>query len=168
MADRPGIYSTNNNKIDACLWAKSLLSMSIHLPEYTKVTIRENNTCYEMEYFESRTLNRTVTYAASKNNHDDFVMSFIWAMFAIKLDMAENYFNVKSSIFTRNGIEIPQIILPLETSNYTEEYLIKKLEGDAKSIESYNNTIEDSSKREMIQDGIFNAMMNNGEDMDNW
>jgi hypothetical protein len=159
MADRPGIYSTNNNKIDACLWAKSLLLMSINLPEYAKVTIKENNTCYEMEYFESKSLNRTVTYSASKNNHDDFIMSFIWAMFAVRLDMAENYFNIKSSTFTRNGIEIPQIILPLETT-YTEEYLIKKLNGDQSPIESYNNNLVDSSKREMIQDGIYNALMN--------
>lgn len=159
MAERPGIYSTNNNKIDACLWAKSLLLMSINLPEYAKVTIKENNTCYEMEYFESKSLNRTVTYSASKNNHDDFIMSFIWAMFAVRLDMAENYFNIKSSTFTRNGIEIPQIILPLETT-YTEEYLIKKLNGDQSPIESYNNNLVDSSKREMIQDGIYNALMN--------
>ena len=71
----------------------------------------------------------------------------------------ENYFNIKSSTFTRNGIEIPQIILPLETT-YTEEYLIKKLNGDQSPIELYNNNLVDSSKREMIQDGIYNALMN--------
>ena len=170
MADRPGIYSTNNNKIDACLWAKSLMAMTVHLPEYAKVVIKENNTCYEMEYFESKTLNRTVTYNASKNNHDDFVMSFVWAMFAIRLDMADNYFNIKSSTFTRNGLEIPQIILPLETSAYTEEYLLKKLEGEIQNSEQYNDAVADSSKREMLQDSIFNAVMNENsiDEDDSW
>lgn len=170
MADRPGIYSTNNNKIDACLWAKSIMSMTVNLPEYAKVIIKENNTCYEMEYFESKTLNRTVTYNASKNNHDDFVMSFVWAMFAIRLDMADNYFTIKSSTFTRNGLEIPQIILPLETSTYTEEYLLKKLEGEIQNSEQYNDTVADSSKREMLQDSIFNAVMNKNsmDEDDSW
>lgn len=166
MADRPGIYSTNNNKIDACLWAKQLLSLSLHYPEYAQVILRENSTCYEMEYFESKTLNRTVTYNASKNNHDDFVMSFIWAMFALRLDMAENYFNVRSSLFTKNGIEVPQILRPLETSQYTEDKFLERLEGNRSKME-FDMKMEDSSKREMIQDSIYNAMMGN-DNFDNW
>lgn len=158
MALKYGIYSTNNNKTEACLWAKSMMNMSLARPDIIKVNIKEKNVCYEMEYFESKTLAKVITYAASKNRHDDFVMAMIWALFTLKLHIAENYYNVRKTMFTEQGVELPQLILPTET-NYTEDYLMKRITGEVTSLRDNDEKQADSSKREMLQDSIYNAVM---------
>lgn len=166
-ADRPGIYSTNTNKVDACLWAKTLTTLTVNEPTTVKVTIKEASTGYELEYFESHSTARSVSYSASKNNHDDFVMSFIWAMFALKLDIAENYFNVRQTVFSSTGVEIPKHIIPVIIPEYTEEYIDNKILKKDQSLETLQDSKADAANRAMIQDGIFRAMFSN-ESVDDW
>lgn len=154
MADRPGIYSTNNNKVEACLWAKLLLSLSVEMPDQFRVIIKEKMTCGEMEYFESKTKNRVVSYQASKNNHDDFVMSFIWAMLALKLEHAENYFNIRETKFLNYGTEVPAKVQPIQGLNYP----IEKLRSKVVSPTTVSET--EQKNRELLSNAVFDAVYN--------
>ena len=166
MADRPGIYSTNTNKIDACLWAKSLALISVQPDTKVKIKIREKMTCGEMEYFESKSRNRVVTYQASKNNHDDFIMSFIWALFVLQMSQADNYFNVRRTIRIDNGVEFPALIQPFPGSVYTEAMVDAKV-GGGDSIAKQRETMNDQANRDLITDAIYNAISRPTFD-DNW
>lgn len=167
MADRPGIYSTNTNKVDACLWAKSLTLLSVQPNSKVKIIIREKMTCGEMEYFESKSRNRVVTYQASKNNHDDFIMSFIWALFVLQMSQADNYFNVTRTIRITNGIEFPAQVRPFAGSVYTESMVDAKVDDGEDSIEKQCERIQDQANRDLITDAIYSTIGQPGFD-DDW
>jgi hypothetical protein len=55
--------------------------------------IREPMLVSEMEYFERKSGNRSV-FAAAGTKHDDYMMSFVWAMYTLNSSRIEDYYNV--------------------------------------------------------------------------
>lgn len=111
-----GIYSHNSIKNNACIWVKDLIST-----DDVNFTIYENRLLEEMEYFEKKSTSAHSTFQAAPGKHDDFMMAFIWAMLVLNLKYVENYYNVKSYIKTKYGIEIPEAIFSWNSTYYKEE-----------------------------------------------
>lgn len=164
--DKIGIYSTNKNKSDACLFAKSLLIMgaSNDHPQLN-FSVGELKTVYEMEGFESRLIGNFITYTCGKNKHDDFIMSMIWGLFPLKMLIAEQFFNIKKTFFTEYGLEVPCLLENIQTNvNYSEEIVDRISAGEGIINQNYIAEKEQRS-RTIVQDAIFNEFLNND---DNW
>lgn len=93
-----GIMSTGPTKSAACRWLKDFLCI-------TDITVElyEKNIITEMEYFERSESARFETYKAVGTKHDDFMMSFIWAIFCLTEENIETLFDVKEKIVTIYG-----------------------------------------------------------------
>jgi hypothetical protein len=84
---RPGIYSHPQMKIRACLNAQSITSLcSYH------IVINDGQLLEELNSFERKEGTRNATYKAAKGRHDDHVLSFIWALFAMERTMLDRYY----------------------------------------------------------------------------
>jgi len=127
-----GISSTHGVKVDACLWLKSLTQTDeIH------IDIKEPILVNEMEYFERKSGNRSI-FAAVGMKHDDYMMSFIWAFYALTTARIDDYYHVSKWMKTTFGIMLPERI-----SQYRSTSAIYS--GD--SIDSkFNNTMHRLSK----------------------
>lgn len=165
-ADRPGIYSTNKNKLKACLWAKNFLLLTVGDSKLFNCTIPEARIIYEMESFERKNKTGTVTYAATKNMHDDYIMCFIWSVFPLIYEIADNALDVKETIKTAFGLEIPiKFRNAVDLTNYNEKIIDDKfLNKDNKPNLLFE---DDIAKRSMISEAIFGAMLSNDNE-DEW
>jgi hypothetical protein len=165
-ADKPGIYSTNKNKLKACLWAKDFMLLTVGQSKMFNITIPEARIIYEMESFERRNKTGTITYAATKNMHDDYIMCFIWSLFPLISTIADNALDVKETIKTSFGLEIPiRFRNTINLSSYNEDFINERfLNKDNKSNLLFE---EDTAKRSLISDAIFGALLNDNNE-DNW
>ena len=90
-------------------------------------TIPEARIIYEMESFERKNKTGTVTYAATKNMHDDYIMCFIWSVFPLIYEIADNALDVKETIKTAFGLEIPiKFRNAVDLTNYNEKIIDDK------------------------------------------
>ena len=111
-----GIFSHNATKSFACLWLKNLLSI-----KEISVDISEKRIIHELEFFEKKKgLSLKSTFAATAGNHDDFVMSFIWAILALNPTLVENYLVVDKFMKTERGFLLPHILKNVDAGYYKE------------------------------------------------
>ena len=96
------IYSHQSIKNFACLWIKDLMNM-----EEVKIVLNEKQLIYEMEWFEKKRGSLKSGFAAVSGKHDDYMMSFVWAMLALNPTLVENYFTVDKYFTTKYGKVMP-------------------------------------------------------------
>lgn len=101
----PGIFSHNNIKVEACIWAKFIMES-----ELFEIEFNDKNILFEMEYFEKKANTTRSVYQAVDGKHDDYMMSLIWALWLIEPTVAEYNFIVESTTTTATGIPVPRII----------------------------------------------------------
>ena len=163
VPDRPGIYSTNKNKLKACLWAKQFTFLATGDNPLIKLVIPDLRIIYEMEYFERKNKTGTITYAATTNRHDDYIMCFIWAMFPLIMNIADNALDVAQTFKTAFGLEIPwKLRNAIDYRSYTEKSIDEKFIDKNVSV---NQNTSDTEQRNIMQQAIFDEMLGNN---DNW
>lgn len=165
--DKPGIYSTNKTKLKACLWARDFVNMCIGEYKLFNLIIHDSRIVYEMESFERKNKTGTITYAASKNMHDDFIMCFIWSLFPLINNIADLFLDIKDTIKTAIGLEIPVTFRNNNDLLYTEELIDSKFVNN-NSINDIKASETDVKSREMISDAIYSAVMNPYDLEENW
>lgn len=137
-----GIFSHVQTKANACIWARNITSL-IEIDIYEKLLVAE------MEYFEKK-LGKFNIYQAVSTKHDDFMMSFIWALFCLQEEIIDNYYNVERYETTKLNINIPTII-----RNYNGEYFSNPYEANThKNVDSdidniYKNLVNGSNKSKL-------------------
>ena len=109
-----GIRSHSKVKDFACLWLKNMLNF-----QEVDVDIREKHVAYEMEFFEKRPGLRG-GFSAASGKHDDFMMSFVWAMMALNPQIVESYFVVERNVTTKRGFTLPGLIRSPDAGYYSE------------------------------------------------
>lgn len=68
-----------------------------------------------MQKFQKHTRSgKTPTYAA-KQGHDDLMMSSIWALYVLKIDLIDNYYQVKQFALDKFGNQQPLFITSYES-----------------------------------------------------
>ena len=86
----PGIYSHVSVKLKACLWARDMLTTEgFGFALYDKDLVDEMGTFVKKDGKSDKTM-----YAAVSPAHDDHVMSFVWACYALMPEIADRYFVV--------------------------------------------------------------------------
>lgn len=110
--DKPGIFSTHENKLQACLWAKNFANACTE--DFAPLSIKLNvlKLVYEIEGFEQKRLGNSVTYSACTNKHDDYVMALVWLLFTLSDAMSDLYYNIRQNFTTSFGANYPIIIEP--------------------------------------------------------
>jgi len=99
-----GIVSGNTLKTSACVWFKDLFNM----PEI-KVSLRDKNLVYELEYFEKKSSSSAKSlFCAANGKHDDYAMAAIWGLYMVNPSNAENYFNVSQYFVNSFGLYMPR------------------------------------------------------------
>ena len=117
---REGIESKNSIKSSACRWLRDLLKT----PEVS-IEIYDKNLIAEMEYFERSENGRYEIYKATGTKHDDFMMSFVWAMYCLTEEVIEYLFDVHGKYET-----IYKIPLHEKITSWGEMNISKQLEQD--------------------------------------
>ena len=119
-----GIHSQNARKTEACLNYKLLLE-----DDKRKIQINDGRLIAEMEKFERKSrLGKMPTYEAA-DGHDDYMMSSIWGLYVLKMDILERYYDVKKTILNKLGERVPIYILPFESINsYDDKKFIEQID----------------------------------------
>lgn len=103
---QPGIFSHNNIKVEACIWAKFIIEGS----DLFDIEWNDKNILFEMEYFEKKANSTRSIYQAVEGKHDDYIMALVWGLWLIEPTVAEYNFIVESTTKTATGIPVPRII----------------------------------------------------------
>ena len=118
-----GIYSHAAVKIKACLWAREMLTTDgFGFTIYDKDLVDEMGTFVKRDGKSDKT-----TYAAVSPAHDDHVMSFVWACWALSRDVVEKYFIVAKSFKSVFDQFHPEMLVPLQA--YSPDVL-KRISDD--------------------------------------
>ena len=127
-----GIDSSNDRKFDACLNLKTIAEDKLR-----NIFIYDGRIIAEMEKFEKRSrMGKAPTYAASQG-HDDLMMSMIWALYIIKPEFIENYYNVNKFGIDKLGNQIPLFVTSTETLTADDKQFLYDLDINFKN--SSNN-----------------------------
>lgn len=151
-----GIVSTGDRKFDACLHFKELLENPLR-----KVWIYDGRLIDEMERFEKHTrMGKTPTYSATQG-HDDLMMASIWALYVLKIDIIENYYEVKQFATDKLGNQQPLFITSTEyissSDNELHQFILdldNKFKNNNNSYELSMNQLEQSiqqSQKELME-----------------
>jgi len=92
-----GILSNNKLKIDACQTFRDYFDH----PKLN-ILIRNKQLFTELEYFEKAETGATFTYRATKGRHDDHVMAAVWALYILKQQNVEFFYDAE---FTVVGVQ---------------------------------------------------------------
>ena len=114
-----GIYSHVQVKGKACLWAKEMMTNSCF-----NFTIYDKDLLEEMTYFvkkDTKGMHNVYHALPGPNSHDDHVMAWIWATYALDNERIQDYFMVVDTTTTSMGIVYPRYLQPLDA--YTSEQL---------------------------------------------
>ena len=127
-----GIDSKHKVKLDACMWLKNFLQC-----EEVKTIIKEPFLINEMEFFERKLGVRSIFQAAG-NKHDDYIMSFIWAIYALNPSKIENYYDVTKWMKTSVGVLIPERINSYNDTGYSydKNYVDERFKSNVFNLET--------------------------------
>jgi hypothetical protein len=147
-----GIVSSAERKFDACLNLKTIAE-----DELRNIYIYDGRIIAEMEKFEKRSrIGKVPTYAASQG-HDDLMMSMIWALYVIKPEFIENYYNVNRFGIDKLGNQIPLFVTSTESLNPEDKQFL--LELDTNFTNSSNDyEIELNQLEQQIENSQENLM----------
>jgi hypothetical protein len=119
-SDKPGIWLTNKTKLQGCLWLKTLIELigkplknSSNKDCSLNIHLNDNHIIHELQFFERKETGTSITYQASQNYHDDYVMALVWAVFPILKEVSDMCLNVRSTMRTEFNLELPEYIQPL-------------------------------------------------------
>ena len=162
-----GINSSHSRKVEACIFAKTMFEDPLR-----KFEFNDGRLIAEMETFERKTtFGKTPTYASS-DGHDDFVMSTIWALYALKMEILERYYDVRKIVLNKLGEPTPLFILPYTEIQQrdTDDYMSRldsRLDSFRSSYELQNKETEEEIKNsdidEFIKKNKLNALNPNDE-----
>ncbi len=161
-AQEPGIHLTNTLKVDACLWAKTFIELQGSLIDFK---LNEKMIVYEMEWFERNDKSSRITFQATKNHHDDYIMALVWLLFLIKNEIAEMFFDIRKSFLTPYHLEIPEII----QDSGSDEFEFESTKQSEKNIDAKYSHITQSnidgdtsnnSKLQELNDEIYTSGYN--------
>ena len=171
------IYSHQSIKNFACLWIKDLMNM-----EEVKIALNERQLIYEMEWFEKKRGSLKSGFSAVPGKHDDYMMSYIWAMLALNPTLVENYFTVDKWFTTKYGKVMPARLRSTahsQMSEYSDGFdgladpFTEDGERLAKLIKSHISSDEDNSitrsgkpLEDDDEDGGGLGFFSNGETVD--
>ena len=112
-----GIYSHATVKIKACLWAREMLTTDgFGFEIYDKDLVDEMSTFVKKDGKSDKT-----TYAAVQPAHDDHIMSFVWACWALSKDLVDKYFVAVKQFRSVFDQFFPEILAP--ASSYSPDTL---------------------------------------------
>ena len=145
-----GILSHLQVKGDACRWLRELTST----PEVT-FELYDKELVTQIEYFERKTSKKHEIYQAAGDKFDDYVLAWVWAMFVLKEEIADNYFDIEGYITNVYGMKIP-----LRLKSYNDTYYdVDRSERvfDPKKIDNiYKNLIEKGADIQVpSDDGLY-------------
>lgn len=160
---RLGILSHNAIKVRACIWLKDLLSY-----DCVNIKLNDKNLIYEMQWFERKVPSVRPVFQAVEGKNDDYMMSWIWAMYILNEAIVENYYNIESRMTTKFGIVIPQRIKSFAGEYYGgfNEALSDEEPSLRKIDDLYNRAIKQSGNPNVADDYYKNDPNISEEDKD--
>jgi hypothetical protein len=161
---KPGIYSNNSKKLQACTWFQDYLSMPETHIEINDVSIIDDMTVFVRQ--ETAT-GRSFSYRASGNAHDDYVMTMIWAMFTLYKDNVDKCYITAGTWTNTLGQDFPGSIHPLhDYSNTTVDtqntyFDVVKLSNMVDALT--NETVDTISNPDYKPSEEYNKLVNSEE-----
>ncbi len=111
-----GIFSHSKVKNFACMWLKNMMSL-----QEIRIELNDKHVVYEMEWFEKKKSGGiNAGFSATSGKHDDYMMSFIWAMLPLNPTLVESYFQVEKYGTTAHGFTFPLIVRSADSGYYSE------------------------------------------------
>lgn len=138
-----GIHSSPERKTQACLSFKIFVE-----DELRNIQLNDGRLISELEKFERKSRSGKLPTYCAADGHDDYMMAAIWGLYCMKMEIIDNYYDVKKTIVNKLGEQIPLYILPYKSDGsirndylnnidekfktYINEYEIKldKINGD--------------------------------------
>jgi hypothetical protein len=124
--NRIGIQSHVQIKSKACIWVQEFMNT-----ECLNVIIYDTDIMDDMDKFVKKDTAQHIVYKAiGKRDHDDHIMSLVWALWILHPDNVEYYFTVIEYGDNGLGRSIPRYLAPL----YPPDADIKPIELNSKKI----------------------------------
>ena len=148
-----GIHSSPELKIDSCANFKSIIEDSLR-----KVQFNDGRLLEEMEKFEKKTkIGKMPTYGA-KDGHDDYMMAAIWGLYSLKMEIIDNYYDVKKTVLNNLGLEIPLYVISYDSNNDERNNLVNSLDNKfeilVKNYEANFNNLKNEVSEQSINEFI--------------
>lgn len=96
-----GIFSNHATKLDACLWFRERLKQIDF-----NLILHDSETILELQKFE-RVKSKSMTRYEASVGHDDRVISVIWAIYCLKEDILNSYYDIIAYAKNIFGVEVP-------------------------------------------------------------
>ncbi len=148
-----GIHSSPELKIDSCANFKSIIEDSLR-----KVQFNDGRLLEEMEKFEKKTkIGKMPTYGA-KDGHDDYMMAAIWGLYSLKMEIIDNYYDVKKTVLNNLGLEIPLYVISYDSYDNERNNLVNSLDNKfeilVKNYEANLNNLKNEVSEQSINEFI--------------
>lgn len=111
-----GIFSHLQIKNKACRWLRDMSALG-----EISMELNDKYLIAEMEWFERKESVRHEIFQANGTKHDDYMMAFVWAMWAINPEVIETYLYVEKFIKTSVGIQLPWILKNTSSGYFEDE-----------------------------------------------
>ncbi len=129
------ISSNANRKLDACLNFKDICEN-----KYKDIKIYDGRLINEMEQYERRNKPGRAPEFGNFHGHDDLMASAIWALYILKSEFVEQYYDVKKYVNDKLGNTYPSIIFSSESQESINNDILNIMENmDAKFSNIMNN-----------------------------
>ena len=148
-----GIHSSPELKIDSCTNFKSIIEDSLR-----KVQFNDGRLLEEMEKFEKKIkIGKMPTYGA-KDGHDDYMMAAIWGLYSLKMEIIDNYYDVKKTVLNNLGLEIPLYVISYDSNDDERNNLVNSLDNKfeilVKNYEANLNNLKNEVSEQSINEFI--------------
>lgn len=156
---RMGVFSHVQTKAAACRWLRALCDF----PEI-QINLYDKDLVQEIEWFEKKETKRSMhdVYQATGTKHDDLMMAFCWAMLILRIDVADNIYDIQGILRNKFGLELPKALRSFDSSYYNEESTSNQnIDADVayaklsnQSEYDVNNNEEEVPMTYFVDDGI--------------
>jgi hypothetical protein len=141
-----GINANMKTKNNACAWFRNM-----HTLDGYNINIYDKQLVGEMEFF-CRGKGDNSSYSAVRPNHDDHMMSSIWALYVLHRDFIDSYYDVKYWSNNKYGMPVPGEVRPFEGTYYSDS-LNQIKDPDT----TFMNVLENGNPLDEDEDGINNS-----------
>lgn len=153
-----GIHSTPERKTQACLTFKIFVE-----DELRDIQLNDGRLIAELEKFERKSRTGKLPVYCAADGHDDYMMAAIWGLYCVKMDIIENYYDVKKAVVNKLGEQIPLYVLPYKTDSEIRTDYLNNIDEKFKTfINEYEMKLDKINKEEDNNKLMDEFIKNNG------
>ncbi len=101
-----GVKSKNKTKLEACMFLNELITT-----DEVEIAIPDELLVNEMGTFVRKNTSNSITFAAKDKCHDDYMLTWIWGMYLLFVDVIKQHYSVVKAFKTKMDRVLPEKVI---------------------------------------------------------